>query len=74
MTDERHDNEPEFEFSFDVTGPYHIELRDGAVWVESEGLTLEMTSMEHAQAFIKRLIVDHDQALTDYLMGDLEEI
>jgi hypothetical protein len=49
--------------------------RGGAsIWVESEGLTLEMASMEQAQAFIKRLIVDHDQALNDYLMGDLEEI
>jgi hypothetical protein len=58
-----------------VSPPYHIEkCSDGSIWVESEGLSLEMVSVEQAQAFIKRLIVDHDQALTDYLMGDLDEI
>jgi hypothetical protein len=58
-----------------VSGPYRIENgSDGSIWVESEGLSLEMLSVEQAQAFIRRLLVDHDQALTDYLMGDLDEI
>jgi hypothetical protein len=58
-----------------VSPPYHIEKgSDGSIWVEGDGLSLELDSMEQAQAFIRRLSVDHDQALTDYLMGDLEEI
>jgi len=57
-----------------VSPPYHIENSDGSICVEGDGLSLEMDSMEQAQAFIKRLIVDHDEALTDYLMDNLEEL
>ncbi len=71
MTDQHSDD---VEWGFDVSPPYHIENSDGSIWVEGDGLSLEMDSMEQAQAFIKRLIVDHDEALTDYLMDNLEEL
>ncbi len=72
MTDQRSDD---LNWRIDVSPPYHIEkCNDGSIWVEGDGLSLEMDSMEQAQAFIKRLIVDHDEALTDYLMDNLEEL
>jgi hypothetical protein len=70
MTEQRSDaSEPEFEFSFDCRPPYRIEERnDGSIWVEGDGVLLEMDSVEQAQAFIEHLLEDRDEALTEYLI------
>jgi hypothetical protein len=66
MTDQHSDD---FEFAFDVSPPYRIEERnDGSIWVEGDGVLLEMDSVEQAQAFIEHLLEDRDEALTEYLI------
>jgi len=70
MTDQRSDaSGPNYEFSFDCHTPYHIEERnDSSIWVEGDGLSLGMDSVEQAQAFIEHLLEDRDEALTEYLI------
>jgi hypothetical protein len=70
MTEQRSNaSEPEFKFSFDCHPPYRIEERnDDSIWVEGDGVLLEMDSVEHAQAFIEHLLEDRDEALTEYLI------
>ncbi len=60
-------NEPEYEISFDVSPPYHIEKRAGAVWVIGEGLELPCDDLRSAVSLIARLMEDPETALAEYL-------
>ena len=58
----------DYEVRFDVQEPYHIEVRrDGSVWVEGDGLSVEMDSMQDAVEFVTELKKDPDRAIQEYL-------